>query len=188
MGQPQQCRGQEASAKDAAGPEAQYLPESTGGAKNKELDTSERQEVQRLAARDREVRAHESAHMAAGGSLVRGGAQFDYKRGPDGVLYAVGGEVSIETSNGRTPEETLRKAETIRRAALAPADPSAQDRSVAAAAAKMAAEARQEMAQQTFDEASGDNQTTAATRAIGSYQAQSPSPTADAVSRIDEFV
>lgn len=106
------------------------------------------QEIQRLKARDREVRAHEAAHMAAGGSVVKGGAHFQYKRGPDGVQYAVGGEVSIDASAESTPEATLLKAERIRRAALAPADPSAQDRSVAASAAQMAAQARMEIGKQ----------------------------------------
>lgn len=56
------------------------------------------------------------------------------------------GEVSIDTSPGRTPTETLARAERIQAAALAPADPSPQDRSVAAQAAQMAAQARQELA------------------------------------------
>ena len=38
-------------------------------------------EVERLQERDREVRAHERAHMTAGGSYVRGGATFEYQRG-----------------------------------------------------------------------------------------------------------
>lgn len=56
------------------------------------------------------------------------------------------GDVRIDTSPGRTPEETLRRAEQVRAAALAPADPSPQDYVVAAEAARMAAEARQAMA------------------------------------------
>jgi hypothetical protein len=43
----------------------------------------------------------------------------------------------------------LQKALQIQRAALAPADPSGQDRRVAAEAAAMAAEARQDVAQQS---------------------------------------
>lgn len=102
--------------------------------------------VSELKARDRVVRAHEMAHMAAGAGIVTRGASFTFETGPDGQRYAVGGEVGINTSPGRTPEETLAKADKIRAAALAPADPSSQDLRVAAEAAQMAVEARQELA------------------------------------------
>jgi hypothetical protein len=102
-------------------------------------------EQAQLEQRDAEVRRHEQAHIAAGGQYVRGGAHFTYERGPDGRMYAVGGEVSIDVSPESTPEETIQKAEAIRRAALAPGDPSAQDRAVAAKAAAMEAEARRQM-------------------------------------------
>lgn len=119
------------------------------------LDAEELKEIQRLKARDREVRAHEAAHIAAGDSVVRGGARLTYVRGPDGRSYATGGEVSIDTSEASTPEATLAKAERIRRAALAPARPSAQDRAVAAQAARMAMQARMEiLAEQRADEQS----------------------------------
>ena len=95
--------------------------------------------VSELKARDRVVRAHEMAHMAAGAGIVTRGASFSYQTGPDGQRYAVGGEVGINTSPGRTPEETLAKSDRIRAAALAPAEPSGQD-------LRVAAEARQELA------------------------------------------
>ena len=99
-----------------------------------------------LAARDREVRTHEAAHVAAGGDLVRGAASYTFQSGPDGRRYATGGEVSIDISPASTPEETLAKANQIRAAALAPAEPSVQDRQVAAQAAAMAQQARAEIA------------------------------------------
>ena len=101
--------------------------------------------------RDRKVRAHEQAHISAGANLVRGGASYSYQTGPDDRRYAVGGEVSIDASPGRTPEETISKAERIRAAALAPADPSAQDRGVAAQAGLMEAEARIELSAQRLE-------------------------------------
>ncbi|HOW68845.1 MAG TPA: putative metalloprotease CJM1_0395 family protein [Candidatus Paceibacterota bacterium] len=100
-------------------------------------DTAETAEIQRLAEKDRAVRSHEAAHMAAGGQWVRGGPKFTYQRGPDGKQYAVGGEVRLDTSVGRTPEETAAKARQIRAAALAPSDPSSRDMAVAAQAAAM---------------------------------------------------
>ncbi len=116
-----------------------------------ELSADERKMVAELRARDAEVRAHEAAHMAAGGGLT-GGASFTYQVGPDGGRYAIGGEVSIDASPGNTPQETVMKAQRIRAAALAPADPSAQDRAVAAAAARMEAAARGDLAQERATE------------------------------------
>lgn len=97
--------------------------------------------IQQLAARDAEVRAHEAAHAGAAGSLG-GRPSLEYVVGPDGKRYAVGGEVSVDTSPGRTPEETIARARTIRAAATAPASPSAQDLAVAAAATRMESEAQ----------------------------------------------
>lgn len=110
--------------------------------------TQEAEEIRKLQARDREVRAHEAAHAAAGGAYA-GAASFTYERGPDGTSYAVGGEVSIDVSAiPGDPEATLQKAVQVRSAALAPAEPSAQDMKVAQRAQAMAAEARGELASQ----------------------------------------
>lgn len=110
------------------------------------LTEEERRVVAELQKRDREVRAHEMAHLAAGAGVTRGGATYTYQRGPDGRLYAVGGEVGIDTSRGGSPEETIERAQQIRAAALAPAQPSAQDMKVAAAASQMEMQARLEQA------------------------------------------
>ena len=101
--------------------------------------------VRSLQARDQQVRAHEQAHLAASGGLATSGASYTYQKGPDGVNYAIGGEVSIDVSAGRTPEDTIARAITIRAAALAPADPSAQDRAIAAAASQLEQQARGEL-------------------------------------------
>ena len=130
----------------------QTSPESRDVRQASELDASERRELEKLKARDREVRAHETAHKTAAGSLVRGGAQFEFETGPDGRRYAVGGEVSIDTSKvPGDPQATISKAQTIQRAANAPAQPSSQDRTVAAQATRMEAEARQELAAEERD-------------------------------------
>lgn len=102
--------------------------------------------VKELKQRDREVRAHEQAHVAAGGAYVAKGATYTYQVGPDGKRYAIGGEVSIDTSEvPNNPEATIQKMEQVRRAAMAPKDPSAADRRVAAIASKKEAEARKEI-------------------------------------------
>jgi hypothetical protein len=118
-------------------------PDVTG---ESELTKEEKQQVKDLQNRDREVRAHEMAHVAGGGMHVRGGANFEYQTGPDGKRYAVGGEVSIDTAKkDNDPQATIQKMQIIKRAALAPAKPSPQDRSVAAQATQKEMEARQEL-------------------------------------------
>jgi hypothetical protein len=112
----------------------------------KELSAEEKKEVAKLQSQDQEVRSHEAAHVAAGGQYVRGGASFSYQNGPDGKKYAVGGEVSIDTSAVKgDPKATIQKMQTVQRAALAPANPSGQDRAVAGAAAAAAATAQQQL-------------------------------------------
>ena len=112
-----------------------------------ELSQEEQRIVTELQAADTNVRAHEAAHMAAGGGLTSP-ASYTYERGPDNKMYAVAGEVGISTGEGNTPQESLNKAQTIRRAALAPADPSPQDLKVAAQAASMEMSARAEILQE----------------------------------------
>ena len=122
------------------------------------LTADQEAEVADLRRRDAEVRAHEAAHAAAAGALG-GGASFSYEIGPDGRNYAVGGEVPVQMAPGRTPEETIRNAQQLRAAALAPAEPSAQDRSVAAEASAIEAAARAQLAAQATaptDEGDGD--------------------------------
>lgn len=110
--------------------------------------------LRELSARDREVRQHELAHKSAAGSLA-GAVSYDYQRGPDGRMYAVGGEVSIKTSTTSSdPKEALRQAEQLMRAATAPANPSAQDLRVAASARMTADQARAEIALQRVEEQS----------------------------------
>ncbi|ECL6571628.1 hypothetical protein FTM05_02650 [Campylobacter jejuni] len=106
-----------------------------------ELSQKEVAQVRELQSIDRNVKAHEAAHQAAGGGLA-GAASFTYTRGPDNQMYATAGEVPISMQKGNTPEETIANARQIAAAAMAPADPSPQDYKVAANAAKMEFEAR----------------------------------------------
>ncbi len=112
----------------------------------KGVSAKDRAAIAELQKTDREVRAHEAAHLAAAGGLARG-VNFSYVTGPDGQQYAVAGEVSLDVSPEADPEATLRKAEQIRAAANAPANPSGQDRQVAAQAAQLALAAQQEIAE-----------------------------------------
>jgi len=99
--------------------------------------------LRQLQSRDTTVRAHESAHIAAGGGVITSGARYSYQKGPDGRQYAVGGEVGIDPSPvPGNPRATLAKMAVVKAAALAPAQPSATDQSVAAAASQTEAQAR----------------------------------------------
>lgn len=123
-----------------------------------DLTAEEREQVEKLEQRDREVRRHESAHMAAAGGQAKGGATFEYETGPDGKRYAVGGEVQIDTSEVRgNPRATIAKMQQVRRAANAPAEPSSQDRQVAAQARASEQRARAELANERAKAADGVN-------------------------------
>lgn len=146
-----------------------YLPQATGrksATAEQSTAAESAQSLDKLQQTDRKVREHERAHQSAGAGLA-GSAQFQYQTGPDGKKYAVAGEVPIDVSPGATPDETIRKAQQVRAAALAPADPSGQDRAVAAQAASMEQEAQ--LAQQNTGRDAGFALRTGGVQA---YQAQ----------------
>jgi hypothetical protein len=143
-----------------------------------------------LKAKDRMVRAHESAHRQAGGRFIRGRTGFKTEKGSDGREYAVAGDVNIDTSAiAGDSKATLAKAQLIERAALAPADPSTQDRVVAAKAAKMAALARAEISKQRAEKMREDDSamdvqagiSNANLKAISAFQALQSSESVDAI-------
>jgi len=148
---------------DGSNPDVQQYPAlktdsstSIGNKKTQELSESDLKIVSELKQRDAEVKAHEAAHLAAAGGIATGGASFEYQQGPDGIRYAIGGEVNIDTSAvPGDPAATLRKADIIRRAALAPAEPSGQDQQVAASATAMAAQAQIQLLQKNQDTQNG---------------------------------
>jgi len=111
----------------------------------KQQEKQDAAEIEQLKARDQEVRVHEQAHASTGGQYA-GAPQYEYTTGPDNKRYVTDGEVSIDVSEAKTPEETLKKMEQVRAAALAPAEPSSQDLKVAAEASQKATEARSEIA------------------------------------------
>ncbi|MEA1918038.1 MAG: putative metalloprotease CJM1_0395 family protein [Campylobacterota bacterium] len=121
-----------------------YTSNSSSDKKTQE-DPSQNEDVKELEKADANVKAHEAAHLGAGGGVVSGGATFTYTQGSDGKMYATAGEVPIDTSEGKTPQETIQRASAIRAAAMAPSDPSPQDYKVAASAIIMEMKARQEL-------------------------------------------
>jgi hypothetical protein len=149
----------------SGGPAAQ---KSSSINNSQQLTAEEQRQLRELEARDREVRAHEQAHLRVGRDLIRGAASYSYQQGPDGKQYAVGGEVKIDTTGvPGDPEATEAKAYHIRETALAPIQPSNQDRAVASMASRMALEARIEIQQQQRAEAEQAYRQTASTPASG---------------------
>jgi len=138
---------------------AEKTPEEPRSTRPESMTADQAASLQKLKQRDREVKAHELAHKSVAGLYARGAARFTYERGPDGQRYAVGGEVSIDISREADPRQTLQKALIVKQAALAPADPSAQDRQIAMQATQMAAEAQHEIAQLRAEARTGDAST-----------------------------
>ncbi len=158
----------------------QEMPAGSNAAAKAPADLSEEEKAQvaKLKAIDAKVRAHERAHAAVGGQYA-GAPSYGYTRGPDGQMYATSGEVSIDISAENDPEATLQKAAQVTAAALAPADPSGQDRAVAAAAQALRLEALAQIradkqAEQESDQNSGKSAFSSANQAYGAAQALRP--------------
>ncbi|RVU36676.1 hypothetical protein EOI86_15995 [Hwanghaeella grinnelliae] len=116
------------------------------------LTPEQQQVVAELERTDAEIKRHEQAHAAAGGPYA-GAPSYDYTRGPNGRLYAIGGDVQIDAAPiPGNPEATIQKMQIVRRAALAPANPSPQDQRVAAIAQQRITEARREQSELELEE------------------------------------
>jgi len=140
----------ETAAQAGEDPEKEEDPDGDG------LNEAEEKQVEKLAQRDREVRAHEQAHARVGGAYASA-PSYTFQQGPDGKRYAIGGEVQIDTAKERTPEATIRKMQIVIRAATAPAEPSSQDLKVAQQARSQLSEAQAELRQQKAEELNGDD-------------------------------
>lgn len=125
---------------------------------DEELTQEELAMIEQLSARDQEVRAHERAHQAVAGSYA-GSASYTYQSGPDGKRYAIGGEVPIDTSPiPGDPQATIAKMQVVKAAAMAPAEPSSQDRRVAASASQAIFEAQRQLSELRRSESESDNE------------------------------
>lgn len=139
---------------------------------NTQQKKSEEKEIKRLKKRDAEVRKHEMAHKKAAGSLSSSPPHYEYTIGPDGKRYITGGDVKIEMAPvPNDPEATIQKAQKIKRAALAPQNPSAQDRKVASEADKMERDARIELAKQKNKDFKKLNSKAKSTYDVSTYDA-----------------
>lgn len=151
----EQREGNADSDQDDAEQEKQQAAEEVSEQEELKLE-QEQQQIKELKARDTEVRTHEQAHAAVGGQYA-GSPSYEYQRGPDGTNYAVGGEVPIDVGviNGDL-QATIDKMQTVRAAALAPAEPSGADRAIAADATQKMAAAQAELASADDEDSSED--------------------------------
>lgn len=147
-------------------------PNTPRAANGEPLSEEEQAELQDMKSRDEEVRVHEQAHQSAGGQYASA-PHYEYENGPDGKRYVTDGSVNIDVGEESDPQATIDKMQVVKRAALAPAQPSAQDRRVYAEASQKEAEARRELNEQRQEEA-------AAAQGQGQEQGQEQSQAASA--------
>ncbi|MBB1438883.1 hypothetical protein H5202_09385 [Shewanella sp. SG41-4] len=113
--------------------------------KQQQIEQAETKQNEQLAQRDTEVKIHEQAHAAVGGSLAQS-PSYQYEKGPDGRRYAVDGEVNIDVSTvDGDAQATLTKMQKVYAAAMAPVQPSMADIRVAAQALQNMNEAKKEL-------------------------------------------
>ncbi len=143
QGQDTQTQGQESK------PSSSQTPKGIDG---QELTEEEQQKVKEMKERHEEVRVHENAHKSAGGQYAAA-PTYTYETGPDGKRYITDGEVSIDIGEEKDPQATIEKMQVVKRAAMAPAEPSGQDRKVYQEANQKEAAARQELAEDKKEEA-----------------------------------
>ncbi|MBB1388541.1 hypothetical protein H5185_03755 [Shewanella sp. SG44-6] len=115
--------------------------------KQQQIEQAQTKQIEQLVQRDTEVKTHEQAHAAVGGSLTQS-PSYQYEKGPDGRRYAVEGEVSIDVSPvSGDPKATLSKMQKVYAAAMAPVQPSMADIRVAAQALQNMNEAHKQLIQ-----------------------------------------
>lgn len=139
--------------------QVEISPEGMAAYKKKQAEESPeyRTAILELATIEKKVLAHEQAHMSAGGDLA-GSASYSYTVGPDGKRYISGGEVPISMPASDDKEQMLKDLEQVKKAALAPAEPSSQDQKVAAEASAKQMKLRGEIAAEKDDKGLTDHQ------------------------------
>lgn len=139
-----------------------------------QLSPEQKRHVAELKAVDQKVKAHEQAHQASGGQFA-GGISYEFQKGPDGQKYAISGEVPIQMPKSDNPKDTIQAMEQVRRAALAPANPSSQDMQVASKASQAILRAQSELQNKENEQEENQHQEDIMSKAIHAYQ-QSQNP------------
>ena len=85
---------------------------------------------------------------------------FSIPKVPDGLMYAIAGEVPVEIKTGDTPQETMSNMHDVIATALAPSDPSPQDLSIASKARVIMMKAQQEFTKEMHEQITNSNEYT----------------------------
>ncbi len=110
----------------------------------RELTAADEAVIRDLQRMERELLNREMKQAGAGGG-VTGPGRHVVETGPDGERYVTDGASSPVIVAGGTPEQELRRARAVQRAALAPSRPSAWDLAVASEAARIERAAEEEI-------------------------------------------
>lgn len=81
---------------------------------------------------DSQTKAHEQLHASL--ANTKGAISYTYQTGPDGKLYATGGNVRLDTSLPKDEKAALAKLNELQKASLAPSGLSGADAQIARAA------------------------------------------------------
>ncbi len=81
---------------------------------------------------DMDVRSHEQTHATIG--ITTTPISYNYQKGPDGKMYAVGGSVRLDTSIPKDPKMAMEKLDRIKDAVTGVDKPSGADMAISTAA------------------------------------------------------
>ena len=111
-----------------------------------EMTLEQANELKRMQSQADKVVSHEGAHAMIGGTLMLGGPVYQYELGPDGEVYETAGQSRIDMSPiAGNPQGTIFKMQHVKRAAMAPLNPSGADRVVASQADQIENQARKHL-------------------------------------------
>ena len=105
-----------------------YIEQSSGTNKYDEKDFAK--VLEKFKQTDEKVRTHEQIHASIGHTTAP--ISYTYQQGPDGKMYAVGGQVRLDTSIPKEPKAAAFKLDMLQKAASGPIDSSGADNTISA--------------------------------------------------------
>lgn len=106
--------------------------------KSKSKNEKELSEDKEELVKDLENRDTQPHHVAAAAGYVRGRIHYEFQTGPDGLKYAIGNHVELDTSAiPNESEKTIQEPQVIRQTLLAGGEASSSDIELASAASSM---------------------------------------------------
>lgn len=97
--------------------------------KNRYDENDYKRVLEKFKKSDSNIKAHEQSHAA--GANTTSPIKYSYQTGPDGKLYAVGGEVRLDTSIPKDPNEASFKLSKLQSAASVSDGMSSADSNIA---------------------------------------------------------